>query len=240
MAIAGHNVHAVIIAGGSGQRMGLEVPKQFVEVAGKSVLAHTLDAFQRHHGIDDIVVVCIEGWEDEVLSYRERYGVSKLSEVVAGGASGQESIRNGVFSLEGKADLDDLVVIHDGVRPIVDSEVLSDVLRVAARHGNAVTSMPYNEQIFVVDADNPKTTSEFIPRETLRRVSTPQAYRFEDIHDGYREAFETGVGINGSHYANTMMVTLGHTLYLAAGSDRNIKLTTRGDLDLFRAYLREE
>lgn len=230
--------YAVIIAGGSGQRMGLEVPKQFVEIGGKSVLAYTLDAFQRHHGIDEIVVVCIEGWIDEVLSYRETYGLTKLYKVVPGGASGQESIRNGIFALEGVAADDDLVVIHDGVRPIVDSEVLSDVLRVAAKYGNAVTSMPYNEQIFVVDPDDPSTTTQFIPRETLRRLSTPQCYRFDQIDAGYHEAFETNVGIDGSHYANTMMVTLGHTLHLAAGSDRNIKLTTRGDLDMFRAYLR--
>lgn len=230
--------YAIIIAGGVGSRMGFEIPKQFVNVYHKPVLAYTLEGFQRHPGIDAIEVVCIDGWQDEVASYVEDYGITKLMKITDGGASGQESIRNGVYALEGIAADDDICVIHDGIRPLVDAEVLSDVLRVAKRHGNAVTSLPYNEQIFVVDEEMPNTTTKFIPRETLRRVSTPQAYRFDLLLRSYRRAFAEEIGIYGSHYTNTMMVELGERLYFAAGSDRNIKLTTPGDLDLFKGYLR--
>ena len=102
-------------------------------------------------------------------------------------------------------------------------------------HGNAVTSLPYNEQIFIKDDEF--TTTKYIPRETLRRVSTPQAYRFDLLDEKYHEAFAKEIGIYGSSYTNTMMVELGVTLYFAAGSDKNIKLTTLDDLEMFKAYL---
>jgi len=229
--------HAVIIAGGSGSRMGQDIPKQFINVHDKPVLIYTLESFQRHEDVDDIVVVCIDGWHDVVRAYARQFGIDKLSQIVGGGTTGQESIRNGVYALEGVAGPDDLVVIHDGIRPLVAPEVLTDVIRVAAERGNAVTSLPYNEQIFVVSEGDPTTTTQFIPRETLRRVSTPQAYRFDVLDAAYHEAFARGVGIHGSHYTNTMMVELGHTLNFAAGSDRNIKLTTRDDLEMFKAWL---
>ncbi len=232
--------HAVIIAGGSGSRMGQDIPKQFINVYDKPVLVYTLESFQRHELVDDIVVVCIDGWHDVVRAYAKQFGIDKLSRIVSGGETGQESIRNGVEALDGAAAPDDLVVIHDGIRPLVAPEVLSDVIRVAAEKGNAVTSMPYNEQIFVVSEDDPTTTTQFIPRETLRRVSTPQAYRYDLLSSAYREAFARGVGIHGSHYTNTMMVELGHTLHFAAGSDKNIKLTTKDDLEMFKAYLHQD
>lgn len=226
---------AVVIAGGSGRRMGLGVPKQFIQVDGKPVLAYTLEGFQRHPDIDAILVVCIDGWEDEVRSYVDRFGIGKLRWVAPGGETGQESIRNGLFALEGICAENDIVVIHDGIRPLVDDFVLSDVIRVCRKHGAAVTAMPYNEQIFV--AADEFSTTRFIPRETLRRVATPQAYRFGLIDGAYHEAFEKKIGIYGSAYANTMMVELGHRLWFAAGSDKNIKLTTPDDLELFKGYL---
>jgi len=228
---------AIIIAGGVGNRMGESIPKQFINVYDKPVLFYTLEGFEKHPLIDEIVLVCIKGWEDVVLKYAEQFHITKLKSIVPGGAFGQESIRNGVFSLEGKCQPDDIVVVHDGIRPLVDAEVLTDVIMTAREHGNAVTSLPYNEQIFVIDPEDPSSTTQFIPRETLRRVSTPQAYRFDLLDSKYHEAFTTGRGIHGSHYTNTMMVELGVRLYFAAGSDKNIKLTTKDDLELFKGYL---
>jgi 2-C-methyl-D-erythritol 4-phosphate cytidylyltransferase len=230
--------YAVVIAGGSGHRMGQDIPKQFINVYDKPVLIYTLEGFQRHPQIDAIVVVCIDGWENVVWAYAKQFNITKLKWIVPGGKSGQESIRNGVYALEGIAKPDDIVVIHDGVRPLVDEAVLTDVLLVAHKYGNAVTSMPYNEQIFVVDKEDETTTRQYIPRETLRRVSTPQAYRFDLLDSKYHEAFEKEIGIYGSSYTNTMMVELGVTLHFAAGSDRNIKLTTKDNLEMFKAYLK--
>ena len=229
---------AIIIAGGSGSRMGQDIPKQFINVYDKPVLIYTLEGFQKHPQIDAIEVVCLEGWQEVLWAYAKQFGINKLKWVVPGGRSGQESIRNGVFHLEGKAAADDIIIVHDGIRPLVDETVLTDVILKAQQYGNAVTSMPYNEQIFV--ADDEISTVSFIPRETIRRVSTPQAYRFDLLDSKYHEAFEKKIGIYGSSYANTMMVELGVRLYFAAGSDKNIKLTTKDDLELFKAYLKSD
>ena len=229
---------AIVIAGGSGTRMGLNIPKQFVNIYDKPVIIYTLEGFARHPMIDEIEVVCIDGWHDVLKAYARQFGITKLKRVVSGGKTGQESIRNGVFALEGYLSDDDTVIIHDGIRPLVDKEVLTDVIVTCRKYGNAVTSMPYNEQIFVVDDE--LSTVKYIPRETIRRVATPQAYKFGKLDKAYHEAFEKKIGIYGSSYTNTMMADLGERLYFAAGSDKNIKLTTRDDLELFKAYLKTE
>lgn len=229
---------ALIIAGGSGHRMGQDIPKQFINVYDKPVLIYTLEGFQRHPQVDAIEVVCIDGWHDIVWAYAKQFNIDKLKWIVSGGASGQESIRNGVYNLEGKIRDDDIVIVHDGIRPLVEPSVLTDVIEKCRRYGNAVTSMPYNEQIFV-KADDISTT-QYVPRETLRRVATPQAYRFDLLDSKYHEAFEKKIGIYGSSYTNTMMVDLGVKLYFAAGSDKNIKLTTKDDLEMFKAYLKQD
>ena len=228
---------AIIIAGGSGSRMGQRIPKQFISIHDKPILLYTLESFQRHPLIDAIEVVCIDGWQEVVWAYARQFNIDKLQWIVTGGKSGQESIRNGVFNLEGKCTNDDIVIIHDGIRPLVDEFVLTDVINIAQQKGNAVTSMPYNEQIFIINEEDPSTTHQYIPRETLRRVATPQAYRFDKLDWAYHEAFEKEIGIYGSSYTNTMMVELGETLHFAAGSDKNIKLTTQDDLELFKGYL---
>lgn len=230
---------AIIIAGGIGSRMGQEIPKQFINVGEKPVIVYTFEAFQEHPLVDAIEVVCLDGWEQVLRAYARQYKIDKLKWVVKGGASGQESIRNGVYNFEGVLAEDDICIVHDGVRPMLDPEVITDVVRVAKERGNAVTSMPYNEQIFLVDEKDSATTTQYIPRETLRRVSTPQAYRFGLLDSKYHEAFEKGVGIDGSNYTNTMMIQLGVKLNFAAGSDRNIKLTTPENLEFFRAWAAE-
>lgn len=231
---------AVIIAGGVGSRMGQDLPKQFINVYDKPVLIYTLESFQKHPQVDAIELVCIDGWHEIVWAYVKQFNITKLKWIVSGGKTGQESIRNGVYGLEGKANPDDNIIIHDGIRPLVEPSVLSDVISKCSQYGNAVTSMPYNEQIFIINEDDETTTNKYIPRETLRRVSTPQAYRFDLLDEKYHEAYEKEIGIYGSHYTNTMMVELGVTLHFAAGSDKNIKLTTKDDLEMFKAYLKAD
>ncbi len=231
---------AIIIAGGSGSRMGQNIPKQFINVYDKPVLIYTLESFQRHPMIDAIEVVCIDGWDQILQAYANQFNITKLQWIVSGGNSAQESIRNGVYNLEGKVKDDDIIIIHDGIRPMIDDSVLTDVIEKAREYGNAVTSMPYNEQIFVVSKEDESTTTQFIPRETLRRVSTPQAYRYDLLNSKYHEAFKKEIGIYGSHYTNTMMVELGVRLHFAKGSDKNIKLTTKDDLELFKGYMTKD
>ena len=236
---------AVIVASGIGSRMGLDIPKQFVKIPieyegkvieEKEVLTYTLVEFEKHPLIDEIVVVTLEDYKRHVAEEAVDYHITKLKSIISGGTTVQESIRNGVFSLEGIASNDDIVIIHDGVRPIVDEDVLTDVIKVCEEKGNAVTSLPYNEQIFVIDEENPSITRKYINRDKLRRVSTPQAYNYELINKAYHDAFEQKKGIYPPAYTNNMMVDLGYTLNFAIGSEKNIKLTTPDDITTFKSF----
>ena len=228
---------ALIIAGGVGNRMGQDIPKQFINVYDKPVIIYTLETFQKHPEIDEIYCVCLEGWHDVLTAYSKQFGITKLKYVCNGGATAQESIRNGIESIQNTSD-DDIIIIHDGVRPLVEDSVLSDVIIKCKEFGNAVSSMPYNEQIFVIKDEN--CTKQYIPRDTLRRVVTPQAYKYGKLKWAYKKAFEENIGITPSSYTNTMMVDLGETLYFASGSDKNIKLTTKDNLEIFKSYLKME
>lgn len=227
---------ALIIAGGTGSRMGQDIPKQFINVYDKPVIIYTLENFQKHPMIDEIYVVCIDGWHDILRAYSKQFNISKLKDIFSGGKSAQESIKNGIFNLKEKAKDEDVIIIHDGVRPLVDDSVLSDVIIKCEEYGNAVTSLPYNEQIFKIYDE--KSTKEYIPRETLRRVSTPQAFKYSKLLWGYEKAFSENIGIGPNSYTNTMMTDLGETLYFASGSDKNIKLTTKDNLEMFKAFLK--
>lgn len=227
---------ALIIAGGTGSRMGQDIPKQFINVYDKPVIIYTLENFQKHPMIDEIYVVCIDGWHDILRAYSKQFNISKLKDIFSGGKSAQDSIKNGIFNLKEKAKDEDVIIIHDGVRPLVDDSVLSDVIIKCEEYGNAVTSLPYNEQIFKIYDE--KSTKEYIPRETLRRVSTPQAYKYSKLLWGYEKAFSENIGIGPNSYTNTMMTDLGETLYFASGSDKNIKLTTKDNLEMFKAFLK--
>lgn len=229
---------ALIIAGGKGHRMGQEIPKQFLNVYDKPVIIYTLEGFQRQKEIDAIEVVCLEGWSEMLLAYAKQFNIGKLRWVTSSGETAQESIRNGVFALREVCGPEDIVVIHDGIRPMVEDFVLIDVLVKCRKYGNAVTSLPYNEQIFV--SGDGVSTTQYIPRDTLRRVSTPQAYRYDKLLWAYEKAFAEGIGIQASTYANTLMTDLGERLYFAAGSEKNIKLTTKDDFELFKTYMKME
>ena len=226
---------ALVIAGGTGKRVGQDIPKQFINVNDKPVLIYTLEAFQKHPEIGAIEVVCLDGWHDILKAYAKQFGIDKMKWVVSGGNTCQESIRNGVFFLKDKCQQDDIVIIHDGIRPMIDEEVLSDVIITCQRYGNGVSSLDYNEQIF--RKKNDTSTMEYIPRDTLKRVQTPQAYKFDRLLWAYEKAFKEEVGIYGSSYTNTMMVDLGETLYFAKGSDKNLKITTTDDFEIFKALL---
>ena len=229
---------ALIIAGGSGSRMGQDIPKQFINVYDKPIIVYTLESFQKHPEIDAIEVVCIDGWHDVLWAYAKQFGIEKLKWVVSNGDTAQESIRNGLLGLRGQCNEDDIIIIHDGIRPMVDEFVLSDIIIKCKKYGNAVAALPYNEQIFVVDDE--VSTTRYIPRETLRRVSTPQGYTYGKLIWAYEKAFAEQIGIQGGTYANTLMVELGERLFFAAGSEKNIKLTTKDDLELFKAYMKME
>ncbi len=224
---------ALLIAGGSGARMGQDIPKQFLTVNEKPVIVYTLEAFQNHPEIDAIAVVCIGGWEQVLLAYAKQFSISKLVSVVPGGLNGQDSIRNGVFNLETRFAPDDIVLIHDAIRPMVSAEIISDNIRVAREHGNAVTVIPCAEAMMQTE-DGTVSTGSY-PRARLKRTQTPQAFRLAAICDLHRRAL--AAGITNSVASCTLMIEMGEQVYFSAGSEKNIKLTTVEDIDIFKALL---
>jgi 2-C-methyl-D-erythritol 4-phosphate cytidylyltransferase len=229
---------AVIIAAGVGHRTGQHVPKQFINVLDKPIIAYTLEKFQNAKNIDAIEVVCLKGWEEILTAYAQQYGIAKLKWVVDGGNSSQESIYAGLNNLEDKCSDNDIVVIHDGIRPMVEEKIIDSCIEVCLEHGNGITALPVYEQVF--KAYDEQATKEYIPRDSLRILQTPQAYVYKEIKAAYDEAFTTGVGTQPSAYANTMMTELGRTLYFSDGSTKNIKITTKDDIEIFKAMLGAE
>lgn len=228
---------ALILAAGQ-ETIGTDnMPKPFVSVRDKPVLIYTLEVFEQNPLVDSIRLVCLDGWTEIARAYARQYNIGKLSGIVTGGETVQETIYKGLQSLKEELSDDDFVVIHDGIRPLVEDSVLNDVIKIAAEKGNAVSSMPNNEQVFVVNSDDPRTTVQFIPRETIKRVSTPQAYHFGELLEAYEYAFSHQLGIVGHQYADTLFADLGKKLYFSAGSDKNIKMNTEEDLGIFEAYL---
>ncbi len=224
---------AMLIAGGSGNRMHQDIPKQFLTVNERPVIVYTLEAFEKHPEIDSIAVVCIEGWEYVLHAYAKQFNITKLQFVIPGGNNGQESIRNGVFELEKHFKEDDLVLIHDAIRPMVSAEIISDNIRVAKKHGNAITAIPCVEAMIQTD-DGMVSTGSF-PREKLKRTQTPQAFALKEICDLHRKAIKAG--ITNSIASCSLKIEMGEPVFFSAGSEKNIKLTTVEDIDIFKALL---
>lgn len=224
---------ALIIAGGVGNRMHQDIPKQFLTVNEKPVIVYTLEAFQNHPQIDAIAVVCISGWEEMLWAYAKQFNITKLKHIVLGGDNGQGSIRNGVFELEKHYDPKDLILIHDAIRPMISEEIISDNIRVALKYGNATTVIPCAEAMIQTDDGHMSVGS--YPRDRLKRSQTPQAFHIGDLADLHRRALEAG--ITNSVASCTLMIEMGEQIYFSAGSEKNIKLTTVEDIDIFKALL---
>ncbi|MGN0764754.1 MAG: 2-C-methyl-D-erythritol 4-phosphate cytidylyltransferase [Aristaeellaceae bacterium] len=224
---------ALIIAGGSGTRMHQNIPKQFLNVHDKPVIIYTLEAFQKHPEIDAIAVVCIQGWEPILQAYANQFAIHKLRHIIPGGNNGQSSIRNGLFELEKHYAATDIVLIHDAIRPMVSQEIISDCIATTRRKGSAIAAIPCAEAMLETTDDQTSRTS--VPRDHLKRTQTPQGFPLGKICDVHRRALERGI-VN-SVASCTLMIEMGEEVYLSAGSEKNIKLTTVEDIDIFKALL---
>ena len=224
---------ALLIAGGKGNRMGQDIPKQFLTINDKPVIIYTLEIFQNHPEIDTIAVVCINGWETALQSYANQFNITKLKHIIPGGDCGQTSIRNGVFELEKYYSTDDIILIHDAIRPMVSKEIITNCIQTTKEHGCAITCIPCAEAM--LQTEDGKTSSASFPRENLKRTQTPQGFKLKDICNLHREAIEKG--ILNSVASCTLMIELGKKVYFSTGSEKNIKLTTIEDIDIFKALL---
>ncbi len=224
---------ALILAGGSGERMHQDIPKQFLNVYDKPIIIYTLEAFQRHPNIDGIVVVCIDGWESILQAYCKQFNITKLEKIVPGGITGQESIRNGVYAIAEHHTPEDLILVHDAIRPMVSEEIISDCIRVASKYGNAISVVPCTAAM--LKTDDGMSSIEQVPRDNLKITQTPQCASVESLVSAHKEALKRG--ITSSVATCTMFIELGRKLYFSLGSEKNIKLTTMEDLDIFKALL---
>lgn len=224
---------AILLAGGSGQRMGQDIPKQFLHVNDKPIIIYTLERFQNNPQIDGIALVTLPNWFGFVDAYAKQFGITKLKWVVAGGETGQESIRNGLEAVAKECPLDTVVMIHDGNRPMVDNDIISDSLAVFHKYGSAVAVIPCTEAVF--RSENGSTSTTSIPRESLYRTQTPHTYTLGKLLWAHEQAKRKN--ITNTAASCTLMNALGETVYFSKGSEKNFKLTTVDDLEIFNAYL---
>lgn len=225
----------VIFAGGVGSRMNSrELPKQFLKVWNKPIIIHTIEHFEHNDLVDAIVVVCVADWIEYFNDLKELYGLKKVKAVVPGGASGQLSIYNGLCAAEKLANGEDsIVLIHDGVRPMIHSDLITKNIEAVCKHGNAITGSIVKETIVSV---NDSDMIEFVPERKYSRVAkAPQSFRLSDILDAHRKAQEEG----RTDFIDscTLMRYYGHPLHMVDGPYENIKITTPDDFYTMRAIL---
>ncbi len=227
---------ALIFAGGTGRRLSSgAIPKQFLILSGKPVIIHTLEYFQLNERTDSICVVCLKEKIDELRNLAARYDISKISMIVPGGATGQESIFNGLRALHESQHntRDTLVMIHDGVRPLINQQLINDCIDCARAHGNAITVTNAIETIMTTDGG--ENISEVIDRSRARLVRAPQCFFLDDIYGAHRKA--QAEGYTDAIDSATLMRHYGHTLYTVNGPAENIKITTASDYYMARAIM---
>lgn len=226
---------ALLIAGGSGNRMGQDIPKQFMHVDGCPVIIRTMKCFQSHPDIDGIAVVCLKGWETVLQAYANQYNIDKLKWIFPGGNSGMESIHNGIYGLKAKGcDDEDLVLIHDSVRPLLSQDIISNNIATCKAYGYAITGIQCREAILESEDGFSSTTS--IPRDKLIRTQTPQTFRLGNIINVHEEAKQKGIA--DSVASCTLIAEVGgREMHIVPGSEKNIKITTVEDLEILKALI---
>lgn len=215
--------------------MGQDIPKQFMHVDDCPIIVHTLLAFERHPDIHGIAVVCLDGWQTVLRSYANQFSVTKLKWIFKGGDSGMESIHNGIYGLrEEGCQGEDLVLIHDAVRPLLSQDIISSNIAICQKYGYAITGIRCREAI--LESEDGFSTTKSIPRDKLIRTQTPQTFRLHNIIEAHEEAAVRG--IENSVASCTLMAELGgREMHIVPGSEKNIKVTTVEDLEILKALM---
>lgn len=224
---------AIILAGGTGSRFKADKPKQFVKIDGEPIIAHTIGNFQRSPRVDGIIVACIEKWIPDLQKIVKDYKLSKVQNIIPGGATGHDSTRNAIYSLKNTLNSDDIVIIHDAARPILPQVIIDKMLDVAIAKGNACTSLPCHETL--VTTEDQVSGTDQIDRWKVMRIQTPQAYRYGTIKKCYEQA-----DADNRHdfiYANTLAIHYGVRIFFSEGFDSNVKITTKEDTVLYKYLL---
>jgi 2-C-methyl-D-erythritol 4-phosphate cytidylyltransferase len=224
---------ALIFAGGSGTRMNsIAKPKQFLQLYGKELIIHTLENFEEHTEIDSIVVVCIEPWIPFLKSLLEKYSINKVKWLVPGGKSGQESIYLGLTAIKNIVPDDSIILIHDGVRPLITQSLISDCIASVIANGSAITVTPEIETVVSIEKSDRRITS-ITDRSKCYHAKAPQCFRLADIWQGHILA--KADDLNEMIDSASLMKHFGYELYSVQGDYENIKITTASDFYVIRA-----
>ncbi len=224
---------ALLTAGGVGSRARQDIPKQFLHVNNKPIIIYTMEAFQQHPNVDEICVVILKGWEEVLWAYAKQFNITKLKYVTVGGESGQESIYNGLKAIRESSSDDDIVLVHDGNRPMLSLDIITDSFVKFKEFGSAVAAIPCTEVVFV--SQDGHESDKTIPREELWRTQTPHTYRLGELIAAHEEAKQKG--ITNMAASCQLMAMLGKKTYFSKGSEKNIKITTTEDIEIFKALL---
>lgn len=226
---------ALITAAGKGSRMNQEVPKQFMPIKNKPLIVYTLEAFQNHPNIDAIIIPCLRGWEQIMWAYVKQYKITKVKWIIDGGIgdNGQLSIKLALDELAKTCSKDDLVLVHDGNRALISDEIISDSIVTCREKGNAVAVVPCNE-VIVKSTDN-ETSVEFLNREELKRTQTPHTFPLGKMLWAHEEAAKQH--IEKTVATCDLMMRLGEKIHFSVGSEKNMKITTPVDVEIFQALL---
>ena len=222
---------AVLLAGGIDPGFQMDIPKQFVNVYNVPIIVYTMKKFQKHPEVDSIMVACLSGWENLVSAYAKQFNIDKLQWVIEGGRTGQETSRLAVNKLMESCREDDIVIIHDAIRPMVSDEIISDSIATCKQKGMGIAAVTSMDNVMMTD--DGITGKMSISRYSFRRVQTPQTYRLGDLHAAHAEALKQN--IKDENDTNNMMSRLGKKVTFSKGSDTNLKINTVEDVEMFKA-----
>lgn len=226
---------AMILAGGTGTRVGARVPKQFIRVLDKPILAYTLELFQDNRNIDAIEIVCHKDWVDEVERIVADYGIDKAKWICVGGSSFQESTVNGVLHLKDKLDADDIVVVSFGVAPMTPQEDIDDSIRVCELHGNAISAADIS--LCTCIKDDEESSTQNLIRETLKGFANPWTFKYGELLEAYEYALRTNMLETLEPHTTSLYFALGKRIWFSQCTTPQVKITQKSDIDFFEGYL---
>ena len=226
--------YCILMAGGVGNRVGAGIPKQFVEILGKPVIAYTMQKLQQCDDIDAIVLSCVDGYQENLQKIAEDNGITKVIKIVTGGKDYKHSIMNGVEGLKGIAKDYDVIQIHWAASPFVSDEILKDNIRVCKEKGNAMSAC---KAFVLYGTNNGEHADDILDRDTFMSLSAPQAFLYKNIVEFYRQVEELHLFDTVEAHTTSLMAALNMPIYFSKGDQTNIKITTHEDLDLFKGYV---
>ncbi len=229
-------ITAMILAGGNGTRVGADRPKQFVEIQNRPILAYTVDIYQKNPNVDTIEIVCHRDWINYVKNMIDTERQSKVRWIVSGGDTFLESVICGVNELKKHLTEDDMVMIHYGASPLTSQEILNDSIKVCRAHRMSVSCTPCYQLLGSNESNI--SSSKWIDRDKITQICCPQSFKFSYLLELYEKGKKQGLLEVVEPHITSLMYALGEQIYQSYGNQTNIKITTREDIDLFRAVVK--